>query len=819
MLGPDEDVDLHADTAELSRLEPGAPVAGSPFRVEIDSGPAFAPHCIVETHSSSPRGTKRRRGSAGSPRRISATGEQDEDVSRSRTFTVEASSEVIWDICAYDLFGNAVTFKSDRFTASIERVESDAAAAVEAHEAASGCSLADGLGLPKVSTGRSSAADEIRERVRQRKAEQIWTRMSSTFTQNFGASGRTNSAGSSPAFLHVKQSKEPGVKEIRWTPDAVGRYQLSVALLSSKRGRDESSPLEERIAGSPFQVIVIPGRPSASHSRLLVGADAVRLPVSTKAEANTPDLPIMMSEDDAPHIEVPIRLLLCDRMGNVCEESLDAQKMINVRVEQVRLVGCESQAASRAPLLESAVLPGCSKGLLSLKLLASPVLLQLAALADAKGELQDDCCIVQLFVSANDRASRQRLLGSPARVQLELPLSSFIKVLLDVPLSPPEPVQSEPANNNVLLDVPLSPQEPVQSEPSNDTVANMVAEAEATSAAVAQADLSDTKVVVHTSLADAGASLAAAIQQDLDEAGVIVAHAAIEDSAAAEIAEPDIIRHEAAEFLFEAEQADIPSTLRGQTAKVGSLEEIPLQSGQSTASAEARNESAPAAMVQSAFAHVAQSVIASCDTAKDDPVPHQDALAPDGTAADAQPCIAQDRFLTPIADPPRAPDAASAGLQPSSSQDLRLTPLASAPTPSAPCHFLLPSPLSDHCPVRTPPTGDQELLERRVVQLPPLSPPASQPSPNARSPKEASNWRGSSSSPPTTDSADAPKRKSLDSSRALSWLPSSGLASEKRAGNQPIAQPASRRRTPALSAGLLRPGPLTLAPSPWPQAR
>lgn len=806
MLKPGEEVDLHADVTELSRLEPGDALPGSPFRVQIESGPAFAPHCKVEIRSNSPRGTKRCRRS---PSRDLAIEKDEHDVTKRSSFVVEASSETLWDICAYDLFGNAVTLTTDQFSACITRQASDAAAANEAHAAAAQYNLADGLGLPKVSTGRNSAADEIRERVRQRKAEQIWTRMSSTFTQSFGSSGKLSASISSPCALQtalrVKQSKVPGVKEIRWTPDAVGRYELRVSLLNSDKSRGDNSPCEEAIAGSPFEVVVIPGKPSALHSRLLLGTEAVRLPGILRADGTVPDVPVLMSNDDHSHAEVPIRLLLCDRMGNVCEESLDALQMIHVRIENVRLLGCETQAAQTAPLLESQVGPGGCKGLLSLRLQALPALLELAAVAAKEGKLESDSCIVQLFVSASDRASRQRLLGSPARLQLELPASTWAKamppmviadVVAEAGVAIARAVEAESgdtgtpafveATGSPIVEMSVdTPSDCTKGLGATSTITPLVTDPEVVSAELdATRSYSDAMAVTEISnaVATSSAEMMHASQTPRSPSWKL-----------------ENLANITSQSPGPQEASDVPNGSVITDICKGRVQKTEDEKDHASASTDT---TAAAALVSAAVSRLVQSVIAVSSTEN----AHQIEL-PSGRAA------------TSLQSSPR-----------------QGTMLSQPTSPAEPLpHALSPLPQQPTCPVLLPPLDERGLLERRdaSVQLPPLSQSVSQTLPAACTSVETPGRRSSSHTSPLADVSEpqtgsrsairtrAQPQKSLDSSRALSFLPASGLAApDRKAGNNTTTHPHGRRRAPPMSAGLVpRVAALTIAPSPWPQAR
>lgn len=427
----------------------GDPVSGSPFRIEIDSGPAFAPLCLVQLRA--PACTKRgalniRRSSSDAVVSPSAckrgsteicTTTMNEAACDEPAFTVEASSEVVWEICSYDIFGNAVTQKKDRFSAHIAqqgRSEAEDTESVRDDRSPSPKAgwepdLADSMGLPKVKSGGGSpAAAALRERVRQRKAERLWSMVS---TQSFGFSAVSPKAESKPTYsketsLHVKQSALPGVKEVRWTPTAVGRYHLAVALLPVAGAPGNGSPSEEPIGSSPFEVRVVPGRPSAAHSRLLVGSAA-----TSTLSADRPDSskdPVVFSADDCPRADVPIRLVLCDRMENICQESSDPLQFVNVRIENVSFLDFSATPPPKA--IESRVVPCGSRGagLYTLQLEVSSDLLQMLAKASVAGELEDGSCTMQLFISANDKSKgrlAQRLIGSPCRLELEILASSW----------------------------------------------------------------------------------------------------------------------------------------------------------------------------------------------------------------------------------------------------------------------------------------------------------------------------------------------------------------------------------------------------------
>ena len=72
----------------------------------------------------------------------------------------------------------------------------------------------------------------------------------------------------------------------------------------------------------------VPGKPSAPHSKLLVGAQArqdVEMPLGLEGEP--------------PSAEVPLRILLRDRMENICRDTNDPLQHVGIRVESVSVRG------------------------------------------------------------------------------------------------------------------------------------------------------------------------------------------------------------------------------------------------------------------------------------------------------------------------------------------------------------------------------------------------------------------------------------------------------------------------------------------------
>jgi len=395
----------------------GEPLSGSPFRVTIDSGPASAPLCVVHLRSVVDGAARRSRKRSRSEPGVGNASNTVEMGLASRVFTVEACSEATWDIFAYDVLGNAGTLKTDKFAAHITpSCENKAQNSEPTGTRHAERNLASSMGLPEVSKGRSMAAAAMRERVRQRTAERLWVRMSNSSSLRSPA---TASSGASPkeASLHVQQTKELGKSQICWTPNAVGRYSLAVTLLDANTGKGMP------VGCSPFEVIVVPGLPSAQQSQLLVGLAAIDCDKPPDAD----EKPFVLTWGESPPAEIPVRLLMCDRNGNICRDYVDALKYINVRVESLAING---RNMDHLPgLLEWRVAPIGSSGLLILSLKATPALLTAAAEAVENRSRNDVLCIVSIFISATDRASHKRLLGSPWRMQFELePLMPDIAV-------------------------------------------------------------------------------------------------------------------------------------------------------------------------------------------------------------------------------------------------------------------------------------------------------------------------------------------------------------------------------------------------------
>lgn len=388
----------------------GEPVSGSPFRVRIDSGPACACLCGLQVRS----GGRLMNDEAG----IMATSGEEHSVLAKAIFAVEASVEVVWDIVSKDVMGNPGTLKSDRFSATIEHDEG-----AERRRASGGSTgepqdLATCMGLPEVTKGQSSVVDVLRERVRQREAEKLWARMSSRSCHNLNGSDTSSPATSSKTPLQVRLLRDPGRCEIRWTPAAVGSWKLSVALLCSGGvtlgGLPQST--ETPIGGSPFVVQVIAGKPCPSNSKLV-------LPAMGTTAANA-----FVLKGDPPRADVALRMLLCDRMGNGCRHEVNPLQHVNVRIENMSIVGDSGDRPSK--LLEWAVEHGRGDTL-NFSLNALPALLeasaQLSAPSTKAGE--PSWCTVCVFVSATDRASRQRIAGSPCRMYLTFDAAPYVRKL------------------------------------------------------------------------------------------------------------------------------------------------------------------------------------------------------------------------------------------------------------------------------------------------------------------------------------------------------------------------------------------------------
>ncbi|CAE8657066.1 unnamed protein product [Polarella glacialis] len=395
-----------ASTAELGDISRGQArgerLLGSPFRVAVDSGPAFGFNCQLRL----------RRGGV-SKVEVSEGGQDEAGENMAPLFRVQACADVVWDILAFDVLGHPGTLKSDRFVATV-RLEEKAPKThdlepVEEHE-----DLATSMGFPGVPSGLSSGASAVRERVRQRAAERAWQRASSM--SNFYSAGGSSapSAAEQVGHLQVKMTKDLGRREVHWTPSRVGSYLLSVGALgpgeSPGAGHAKGSPVGQ----SPFKVQVVAGNPVAGQSQLLVGESARTRHETPRALA-----------DEPPRAEIPVRLVLRDRAGNDITENLDPLKHVILRVEGASIVGDDSEEYG-AELLEWSVRT-CSS-VVSLSVTASPQLREAARDRAARNFQTTSICF---FVSATDRVSRDRLVGSPWLVQLAMPTPRVLEPELD----------------------------------------------------------------------------------------------------------------------------------------------------------------------------------------------------------------------------------------------------------------------------------------------------------------------------------------------------------------------------------------------------
>eukprot|EP00931_Biecheleriopsis_adriatica_P055932 TRINITY_DN33159_c0_g2_i1.p1 TRINITY_DN33159_c0_g2~~TRINITY_DN33159_c0_g2_i1.p1 ORF type:complete len:1336 (-),score=231.56 TRINITY_DN33159_c0_g2_i1:157-4164(-) len=380
--------DISAEDTEENNVC-GEPLKGSPFQVCIDSGPAFAHNCQVRLK----RGGRLKE----SPLDNGQSGD------KVRVFEVEAGAEVAWDVLSFDVLGHAGTLKTDRFTAHIEEVESEGQASEAAAAKESESDLATSMGFPSVPNGGSPASMALRERIRQRNAERLWTMARSKFTSG-SSSSRSAAKG---CHLHVKQGKEAGRCEFRWTPGRIGNYKLAVVLLSPTSLKGEGNAL----GGSPFHVQVVGGKPVAGQSQLLVGA----------AAQSYDEVPTALSADTLS-AEVPVRLLLCDKAGNVCAESCDPLKYVVLRVEAAAILGDKSEDPP-CDLLQWSVTRR-SGMLLSVSVTASSELLEVGR----RCRRRNGSAVVQFFVSATDAVSHTRLGGSPCSVDLVVPAAALADV-------------------------------------------------------------------------------------------------------------------------------------------------------------------------------------------------------------------------------------------------------------------------------------------------------------------------------------------------------------------------------------------------------
>jgi len=205
----------------------------------------------------------------------------------------------------------------------------------------------------------------------------------------------------------VRWSRRPGRSEFHWRPRVAGRYHLEVCLLGGGRSEED-----QHLAGSPYDVLVRPGPVSIQHSEFSMGSDAM------------PDLWEPRLVGQPPSTEVPLRLILRDVAGNVCSETSEPHRYVQVRVEEISLEDGQSPRTSyKMPerLVEWKVTPWgtsttrCSSpGLLALTLRALPVLEELAG-------RQLDPLVLELAVSATYRECRGQLAGSPCRLKVAVP--------------------------------------------------------------------------------------------------------------------------------------------------------------------------------------------------------------------------------------------------------------------------------------------------------------------------------------------------------------------------------------------------------------
>lgn len=414
MLPPGDDVTALAEAV-------GEPVSGSPFRLSIESGPAFPGACSVHLC----------RSDCSHEPTVSTTAAPPESAVGVQVFSVSACSEAVWEVHAVDMFGNPATLHSDRFVAGITKdksksTEDEASGAVGNVDegkcdgfTAPGNDLAKSLTMPAASAGLSSAAAAMRETVRQRQAKRMLTRMQTTPPKREQSSLTEVRSPALPSsvlspvlregYVQVRRSSDNvGRYDIRWTPGAVGLHHLAVALLVG----DESS-IEQPIAGSPFKVMVVPGLPSAAHSRLLVGSAA-------ESGSTAPTT----LEASPGHTKVTSRIVLCDRMGNCCQDVKDPLEYVLLKVENIRLVE-DGADQPKDSIVWNANAINASSGLFSISMQASADFLLSAANVVKGGGKR---CSVELFVSANGRNNGQRLIGSPWRIQLGMDVPALPEV-------------------------------------------------------------------------------------------------------------------------------------------------------------------------------------------------------------------------------------------------------------------------------------------------------------------------------------------------------------------------------------------------------
>eukprot|EP00928_Gymnodinium_smaydae_P044325 TRINITY_DN29572_c0_g4_i2.p1 TRINITY_DN29572_c0_g4~~TRINITY_DN29572_c0_g4_i2.p1 ORF type:complete len:1067 (+),score=158.31 TRINITY_DN29572_c0_g4_i2:60-3260(+) len=379
----------------------GTPVSGSPFSISIASGPAFAMQCGVRLRNAAARG----------PKLSVLDPSQTQDVRKSDStgnanFKVEASSQVTWEVLACDVLGFPCTSKEERFVASIKRLDDETSAEEGTEQVVS--NLAEAMGVTShAHDGQSNTMKQLRDNIAQRKAERLWMRMS----------------GSQPKLqpkdtdLTVRPCKSIGLYETKWTPDAVGRYQLAVKLVRA------DCPSGQHLRGSPWDVSVVAGKISAGNSKLIVlGAGEGTKPLeSTNAALGASPTSLtfdFVGSEESPSAEIAIRLLLQDRTGNACQERLDPLRYVLVRADSATLSTGGSGVAEdvAAGALEWTV-AGSRGGAVSLTLRARQALVDRAVeLCSGDGSV----AIIQFFVSATDRVSHQRLMGSPCRVRVRL---------------------------------------------------------------------------------------------------------------------------------------------------------------------------------------------------------------------------------------------------------------------------------------------------------------------------------------------------------------------------------------------------------------
>lgn len=368
-----------ADTSSVF----GEPLKGSPLLVAVDSGPACAGNCQMRLK----RGGRMKKMGHGNGQ----SGDKEAEI-----FEVEACADVAWDVLSFDVLGNAGTLQTDRFTAIVESAEPVEDLAQKAPESAQQ-DLASSMGFAAVPPSSSPASQALRERIRQRNAERVWLQVAGRST----ASSSSSSSSSSTPLL-VRQGKDPGRAEIRWTPGSIGNYKLHVALLGPP-GPD--SKVTTAVKGSPFHVQVVAGRPVASQSKLLVGA-----------AADTRHLVPTGLAVDSLAAELPIRLLLRDRAGNVCTESTDPLRHVSLRVDAVAVVGDTSDDPPENLLQWSVAKTGASTMLISVT--GSQELIDVAR--ECRRD-RETCAVVQFFVSAAVMTTHERLQGSPWPVTLDIP--------------------------------------------------------------------------------------------------------------------------------------------------------------------------------------------------------------------------------------------------------------------------------------------------------------------------------------------------------------------------------------------------------------